>query len=100
MPPRTLSGEYAGRYERLLETVARTPAARGQVLNSFWPMIGHGFTDGLLVVGRAVNGWGEDWSADDAGDPDSRRRILRATRSLSEGVSRCPMLWVTDHKAN
>jgi hypothetical protein len=95
-----MSPEYASQYERLLETVARTPDARGNTLNSFWPMVGHRFEDELLIVGRAVNGWGEDWTAEGAGDPASRRRIVESTRALSEGDSRCPMLWVTDHKAN
>lgn len=70
---------------------------RTNPLTLFAALRGSEDSDELMVIGRAVNGWTSKWNADDAGDPEERRRILGRAFAATEWNDGKPMLWVTDH---
>lgn len=74
-------------YEALLGTVAGfRPRARGErKLCLFWPNRGEAYEGGLMIVGRAVNGWGSDpWTP--PVNPDSEWRSARITNARACGA--------------
>jgi hypothetical protein len=62
----------------------------------FWPLRGAKYDGGLLVIGRSVNGWVDDWTARRLADPAARRAAVEWLRSDAEPADRCRMLWVTE----
>ena len=86
---RVVDADYEAVFGRLLESVVKVPD-----LTAFWPACGHRYDRGLLVVGRAVNGWTHDWTRDRAADPAGRAAILAQARSASESAVECPLAWV------
>lgn len=53
----------------MLGDVASTPGINPRQLAPFWPKVGARFDGGLMVVGRAVNGWIDLW------DPDKSNEV-------------------------
>jgi hypothetical protein len=92
---RRLDLHYAAAYLRLLDAVAQTSG--GDRLVTLWPMRGRLYRGDLMVVGRALNGWGAGtafWPRD-ARDAQGRDRVLQRTREESEGGPKnCPLAWV------
>ena len=75
-PP--LSAEYRRLYDRLLERVAQAKRQRNN-LCAFWPLIGTEFrpSEGILAVGRAVNGWRSgSFLIEDLRLPEKRHDVL------------------------
>lgn len=68
-------------------------------LTGFAAAYGRKSRGGLLVIGRAVNGWTQNWRVHELRQPARRARILREIEnSVSGKTSRdgCPMSWVAD----
>jgi hypothetical protein len=66
-----LSAGYGIAFERLLADVAW--ATPGDVpLVAFWALRGATYDGELLVIGRSVNGWVDDWTAAQLRDPAQR----------------------------
>jgi hypothetical protein len=63
-------------------------------LTAFFPVKGNRATGELMVVGRAVNGWGKGWAPVEALDADKRREIIRDVSSPAWAADCCPMSWV------
>lgn len=84
-------------FDQLLRTAGEQRSAfPEQALTAFWPMCGHNWKRELMVVGRAVNGWTDDWSPVRAVDLAGRLEIRAMTLRASQGDgSGCPMLWVS-----
>ncbi len=78
----------------LLETEGRW---RTTPLTIFAALRGSEDSDELMVIGRAVNGWTSRWNANDARDPEERRRILSCAFAATKWNDERPMLWVSDH---
>jgi len=65
-------------HDEVLQAVAAARDRLGErKLTTFFPMRGSTAADELMVVGRAVNGWGNPWIASDALTKDRRAEIIR-----------------------
>jgi P2-related tail formation protein len=91
-----LSRSYETVFERMLEEVALAATDLDVPLTPFWPLRGADYDGGLLVIGRSVNGWVEDWTARQLREPSVRRLAVEWMRSDAEPVDGCRMPWVTD----
>lgn len=69
---------------------------RSKELTGFAPLTGKLFDHGLLVVGRAVNGWASGWKADDLLDVAVQDRIVDELYPVRSDSHKCPMSWVSD----
>jgi hypothetical protein len=88
--------EYDLAYARLLADVAGAAADPAAEVTPFWPIVGWKYDGSLMVIGRSVNGWIENWPLGQLADPVVRREVTRRTRADAEPLDRCRMLWVTD----
>jgi hypothetical protein len=59
-------------------------------------MVGRSYDGGLMVVGRAVNGWIKGILPDDLSRASEVTRYAQLVQDSVNGDGRCPMLWVTD----
>lgn len=91
-----LSSEYDAELEAMLARLGATPGVEPAVLTAFWPRIGSGYSSGLMVVGRAVNGWIDEIAAPALADAAARADLRAAMRRTAEADGQCPMRWVTD----
>ena len=87
---------YQPTFEGMLEQVASAATDPDTPLVPFWPLRGAAYDGGLLVIGRSVNGWVEDWTARQLADPATRRAAVEWMRVDAEPVDACRMRWVTD----
>jgi hypothetical protein len=92
----TLSPEYEAAFEQLLAEVAAAATDPDVPLVPFWPLRGAGYDGELLVVGRSVNGWVEDWTPLQLRDQGVRRQAVEWLRRNAEPTSDDRMSWVTD----
>ncbi len=90
-----LSTTYEAMFERLLAGVAAATDPDVPLV-PFWPLRGAAYDGELLVIGRSVNGWVEDWTARQLGDPAQRRLAVDVLRRDAEPVAGDRMAWVTD----
>lgn len=65
-------------------------------LSGFLAMQGCGYSGGLMVVGRATNGWDTCAYPDQLEDPAFRGEFALEVQKSVEGNGRCPMAWVTE----
>lgn len=65
-------------------------------MTPFWPLSGDRYSGELMVIGRSVNGWIDDWTAAELREPSRREAVVEAMRTDAEPADRCRMLWVTD----
>lgn len=91
-----LSREYVTAFERAIEEVALAATDLDVPLVPFWPLRGAAYDGGLLVIGRSVNGWVEDWTPRQLRDPAVRAAAVERMRSDAEPVDGDRMRWVTD----
>ena len=91
-----LSRGYEMVFERTLEQVAMAATDLDVPLAPFWPVRGAAYDGSLLVIGRSVNGWVEDWTARQLRVPAVRRSAVETMRLDAEPVEGCRMRWVTD----
>lgn len=94
---RRLGERYSAVYEDLIGTLAGAGvlSSRARYV-AMWPMRGHSFGGGTLVLGRAVNGWTDtEWRTRDAVTRYGRQRIVARARALSEPCTGCPLAWVS-----
>lgn len=80
--------------DEALEAVSRVSLRYPYKLTAFSPVRGDLYKGDLMVVGRAVNGWGNGWLADEAKEPSKRRSIIDQVKSTAWAVDCCPMSWV------
>jgi hypothetical protein len=90
-----LPAAYTDTFDRLLNDVA-TATADDVPLVPFWPLRGAEYAGELLVIGRSVNGWIEDWTARQLRDPATRGSVVEAMRADAELSGRDRMAWVKD----
>ena len=64
-------------------------------LTAFLPVKGDKSTGQLMIVGRAVNGWGKGWRPQEALDPRRREVIIEALKSPAWARGKCPMSWIS-----
>ena len=91
-----LSPEYDAELEAMLARLGATPGVGPSLLTGFWPMTGLAYSNGLMVVGRAVNGWIDHISAPELANATARAQLRASMRRTAEGDGQCPMRWVTD----
>ncbi|MDP9227069.1 MAG: hypothetical protein M3P18_25130 [Actinomycetota bacterium] len=91
-----LSPAYELTFERMLERVALAVTDQDVPLVPFWPLQGSKYDGELLVIGRSVNGWVDDWTAQQLADPPTRRAAIEWLRRDAEPGDGCRMRWVTD----
>jgi hypothetical protein len=91
-----LSQTYEASFERMLAEVASAATDLDVPLVPFWPLRGAAYDGELLVIGRSVNGWIEDWTAQQLREPSIRQSAVERMRSDAEPVDACRMGWVTD----
>ena len=58
-----LPAAYEATFEKMLVAVAEAAADPELPLVPFWPIRAERYDGSLLVIGRSVNGWVEDWTA-------------------------------------
>ena len=82
--------------DQLLGSLSQTEGRwRTTPLTIFAALRGSKDSDEMMIIGRAVNGWVTRWTADDARDPEERKRILDRVFAATEGKDGKPMLWLT-----
>jgi hypothetical protein len=91
-----LSRSYEEIFDRTLEEVALAATDLDVPLVPFWPLRGAEYDGRLLVIGRSVNGWVEDWTPRQLRDPTIRHSAVERMRSDAQPVDGCRMRWVTD----
>lgn len=72
---------------------ARLPLSQ---ITGFLAMAGRSYDHGLMVVGRAVNGWAEGILPSELGTSSTVSRYAQFVQDSVAGDGVCPMLWVTD----
>jgi hypothetical protein len=77
----------------MLSSMANAPRLRDKKLAAFWPMCGADYQPGkgMLVVGRAPNGWTPQFMLREAGRADEIERIVSKASNPSSGME-----WVTN----
>lgn len=93
---RALSTAYGAGFEAMLAAVAGAGAAPDTALVPFWPLVGAAYDGELLVVGRSVNGWIEDWTPRELADHAIRAAAIARLRADAEPEGSCRMAWVAD----
>lgn len=85
-------------YDRMLGAVAaQHERIREPLITAFWPMTGSATEEKLMLVGRAVNGWGAGFAPSALLDPEVRATTIECCQLGSTGKEgRDPVLWVTD----
>lgn len=78
----------------MLGDVASTPRINPRQLALFWPKVGARFDGGLMVVGRAVNGWIDLWDLDKSNEVGALAQVAR--RSGEAAVNGDPLGWVLE----
>lgn len=92
---------YGDTYKEMLEDLAcaLSDKHKSRQLTAFWPMKGRLYEEqkGLMVVGRAVNGWsvkgrpqdgiGKGWTVEDLKNEQKRDHLIQGIRRLSEDLS-------------
>lgn len=91
-----LSTAYGSDFEAMLAAVAAAGAAPETPLVPFWPLAGAAYAGELLVIGRSVNGWIEDWTPRELAAPRVRAAVIDRLRRDAEPEGSCRMAWVTD----
>jgi hypothetical protein len=91
-----LPESYDTAFERLLEAVASATPDPHVPIAPFWPLRGRRYRSELLVVGRSVNGWVEDWTVGQLRDPAVRRHAVAQMRRDAQQTDRDRMAWVED----
>lgn len=80
----------------VLNAVGQQVAHLGHVeVTGFLAMAGQAYDRGLMVVGRAVNGWTEGITPSQLGAPAEAERYARLVQESVSGNGECPMRWVT-----
>lgn len=92
----SLPSEYARTFDLMLAEVAAATKEPDVPLVPFWPLRGGAFDQEIMVVGRSVNGWVEDWTARQLQDPNARSIAVATLRRDAEADGRDRMAWVTD----
>ena len=87
-------------FESVLEVIGENSRLlANQQLTGFVGLRGIKSDSGLVLVGRAVNGWTQEWSAEEARHSECRKQILAELIPQvipKTGQSVCPMGWVAD----
>lgn len=91
-----MSVAYGETFERMLAEVADVATDPVAPLVPFWPLRGSLYDGDLLVIGRSVNGWVDDWTVGQLRDPAQRRAAVDWLRRDAEPIDSCRMQWVTD----
>jgi hypothetical protein len=91
-----LSPDYDIDLEAMLARLGTTSGVGPPLLTAFWPMTGSAYSGGLMVVGRAVNGWIDNIAAPELANATARAQLRASMRRTAEGHGQCPMRWVTD----
>jgi len=63
---------------------------------AFWPMVGRKFRPGgVMVVGRALNGWGDSaFTCESLSAPGGTEALIARCRDTFAPADSCPMVWV------
>jgi hypothetical protein len=99
----TFPSQYDDACVRLLHEFSARPceAAGKPQWTFFWPAIGCQFRPGkgLLIVGRAVNGWTDGWAEGDHPSTEVAREVLVNEQRETQHADgeHCPMSWVVSH---
>lgn len=64
-------------------------------ITGFLAMAGQTYHRGLMVVGRAVNGWAKGITPSQLGAPDAAKQYAKLVQESVSGNGACPMRWVT-----
>lgn len=93
-PP--LPNTYVQAFDHMLARVAEVTLDPRLPLVPFWPLRGRAYDGELLIIGRSVNGWVDDWTVGQLRDQLQREEALRWLRADAEPADRDRMGWVTD----
>lgn len=94
-----LGTEYEALFEQLLKSHLAAAAGHARApVNwcGFWPMIGRKFRPGgVVVVGRALNGWEDsEFTGEALNQPGGTKDLIRRCRESFAPADKCPMAWV------
>ena len=73
------------------------PGIGDGVLTLHWPTVGAAFDHGVLVIGQAVFGWMNGFTAEEARDSAARARTITAAKDPFDGLED-PMGWIDGHR--
>jgi hypothetical protein len=83
--------------ELLAAISSRSDDIGDRPLTLHWPTVGAAFDHGVLVVGQAVFGWMNSWTAATALDQDTRVGIIAEAKDPFEGLAD-QMGWIDGHR--
>ena len=92
----TMPQGYAALFDEMLRGVAVAALDLDVPLVPFWPIIGAAYDGRLLVIGRSVNGWVEDWTPGQLRDDAVRAAAVDWMRRDAEPADGDRMGWVTN----
>jgi hypothetical protein len=90
-----LPSAYRSTFDAMLASVAQTSADSSVPLVPFWPLVGGRYEGDLLVIGRSVNGWIDDWTVGDLRNDAIRGAAVDRMRVDAEDHPD-RLAWVTD----
>lgn len=93
MPDAIHPAGYSDDYRKMLMAMGTAPRLRNMKMCAFWPLRGVDYArgKGMLLVGRAVNGWDPSVMLHDVARRDEADRVVNAASSSDRAMS-----WVTD----
>lgn len=99
-PERTpVTGELERRADALLAAIGSNAEAIGDAaLTMHWPTVGAAFDHGVLVVGQAVYGWMNSWTAQEVREANVRERVIGEAKNPFPDL-KDPMAWIDGHHA-
>lgn len=74
---------YRVMFDALLTKLAEDPQLPHDKLTPFLPLVGDRYTGELMVIGRAVNGWLDEWSPGELRDPGRRDGTIQISADYS-----------------
>ena len=80
----------------ILTSVGKKSSILNREVTGFLAIEGHAYDGGLMVIGRAVNGWTEGICTRKLSDPSNVTRYAALVEDSVVNASKCPMSWVTD----
>jgi hypothetical protein len=81
--------------ESILKAVGERAASfKDRPLTAFDTLVGAKWNRGLLIVGRAPNGWAAAWNPETIQDPVHRAEIARGVQAEALSGAECPMSWL------
>ncbi len=83
--------------KRIVAEISQSPCETLGELTGFMSMVGLSYSNELMVIGRAVNGWSTGWNPKSWNDECIREQFANDIFDSVTNGDTCPMRWVSEH---